>query len=152
MHINVTEFLAKEVGYNRTFKISGERPDLESVKLTQDLEGELTISRLESGLMVEGRIATEIELECHRCLRTFTRPTSVKLSQLYSEQPADEDMPIEDGDIDVAPLIEQEILVHLPIKILCRLDCPGVEGAAKQYTKEESGNRIQDQARITKGP
>jgi uncharacterized metal-binding protein YceD (DUF177 family) len=153
MHINVQDILAEEVGYRRTYTIASERPSLESVKLTQDLEGEITISRLETGLVVTGAIATEIELECHRCLSTFTRQMNIDFKQVYAPKPKleEEEMPITDGAIDLLPLVEQEILVRLPIKVLCRPDCPGVPGAETEYTSHTTSSRIGDKARITKG-
>lgn len=151
MHINVHDILVESVGYSRAYKILGERPSLEAVKLTAEIEGEITIARLNSSLLVRGQISTEIELECHRCLRTFNRPTQVSFQQTYAEDPRDDDLPIEDNKLDLAPLIEQEIILHLPIKILCRSDCPGIPLPDSKYTKEETGLRLQDQARITKG-
>src|SRR6266403_4902173 len=132
MHINVRDILVESVGYSRAYKITGEHPDLESVKLTRDVEGEITISKLEVSLLVRGHIKTEIELECHRCLRTFNRPSQVNFSQIYMEHPVDDEFPIEDGHIDLAPLIEQEILVNLPIKILHDPNCAGIENAPEK--------------------
>jgi uncharacterized protein len=151
MRINVRDILAEDLGYNRSFLIGDEMPDLESVKLTKPIQGEVTISKLEDSLLAEGRVQTEIELECHRCLRTFTHPVKVGFSQTYSEKPVDEDMPITDETVDLAPLVEQEILVNLPIKLICRTDCEGVEGVEGKYNKEEPGNRLGDKARIKKG-
>ncbi len=151
MHIGVRDFLAEDVGYNRTFTITGERPELEGVLLTKDLEGEVTISRLDDGLLVEGSLTAEIELECHRCLRSFTRPAAVRFAQIYTERPADDEMPISGDQVDLAPLIEQEILVNLPIKLLCRPDCPGVEGVEGKYEPTPVSTRLKDQAHITKG-
>jgi uncharacterized protein len=151
MHINVHEFLAEDVGYNRTFAITGERPTLNSVTLTQPVNGSITISRIDEGVLVEGDIETEIELECHRCLRTFARSVAVSFAQIFAEAPTGDDMPIIRGDLDLAPLIEQEILVNLPIKLLCRPDCPGVEGVEDQYSPAPASSRLKDKARITKG-
>lgn len=140
MHINVQDILAEEVGHSRTFTITGERPSFESVQLTKDIEGEITISRLENGLLVEGTVNTESQQECHRCLSTFTRPAHLKFKQVYAKKPRpeEEEMPIIDNQIDLTPLIEQEILVNLPIKLLCRPDCPGAIDAPAEYTKDNT--------------
>jgi uncharacterized metal-binding protein YceD (DUF177 family) len=151
MHINVRDLLAESVGYSRVYKISGERPHLETVRLTRDVEGEITISRLDSGLLVQGHLASELELVCDRCLSTFNRPTKVSFKQLYAEAPTDDDLPIIDDSIDLAPLAGQEFLLDLPIKLLHSADCQGIAASGEKYTKEDSGNRLQDQARITKG-
>lgn len=149
MHINVRDILAESVGYSRAYKITGERPDLESVRLTKDIEGEITISRLDTGLLVQGQLASELELVCDRCLSTFTRPTTVHFKQLFAEEPGDEELPITDESIDLGQLAEQEFVLDLPIKLLHAEDCPGIAG--EKYTKVDSGTRLQDQARITKG-
>jgi uncharacterized protein len=151
MHINVRDILVESVGYSRAYKITGERPKLENVRLKADIEGETTISKLEAGLLVRGSVSTEIELECDRCLRTFTRPITVTFSQLFAEHPGDDELPVVDGIIDLAPLAEQEILLHLPIKILHDPHCRGIENAAGKYTKGDTSTSLRSQARITKG-
>lgn len=151
MHINVRDLLAESVGYHQVYAITGERPEFEAITLTKAVEGEITISRLDASLLVRGHIQTEIELECHRCLRTFTRPIEITFHQEYSEHPNDDELPIENDTIDLAPLIEQELVVNLPLKVLCTPDCQGIQVPGAQYTKEEPTNRLKHQARITKG-
>ncbi|MDB5179263.1 MAG: hypothetical protein JWN01_1206 [Patescibacteria group bacterium] len=151
MRINVRDILAESVGYSRAYKISGERPHLEGLELTQDIEGEITISRLDTGLLIRGRINTVIQLECHRCLSTFDHPISLNFSQLFATDPSDDELRFDDETVDLAPLMEQEITLALPIKILCRPDCEGIKEAAGKYTNEQTDRRLQNQARITKG-
>ncbi|HUD10997.1 MAG TPA: DUF177 domain-containing protein [Candidatus Saccharimonadia bacterium] len=151
MLINVRDILIEGVGHSRQYKIAGETPNLEQVKLVQPIEGDISISRLDSGLLVSGHVQTGVELECHRCLRTFDRPVKVGFKQLFQSSPGDDEFPIDNGSINVAPLIEQEIILSLPIKILCKPDCKGIETAADKYTKVDTTARLGDQARITKG-
>jgi uncharacterized metal-binding protein YceD (DUF177 family) len=149
MHVNVRDILFQEVGFSQAFTISGERPKFQDVKLTEDLEGEFRIDRLDDSLMVRGNASSALELECHRCLRTFTHPMRIRFQQIFKELPADDELPIETGVIDLAPMLEQEFLLALPIKILHAPDCPGIRtdsdgGAA-------SGKRsVRNIARITK--
>lgn len=152
MHINVRDILAESVGYSRAYKITGEHPNLEAVRLATDIAGEISISRLDASLLIRGHVITEIELECHRCLRTFTRPTKVNISQEFAVDPSDDQLPIADDVIDLAPSIEQEIILNLPIKVLCRPDCPGLAGIEGKYNKSEDISvRLASRARITKG-
>lgn len=150
MHINVRDFLSESVGFSRAYKIARERPELETVQLTKDIEGELTITRLESALLVKGHFETETSQVCDRCLRTFSRPAKVNFDQSFAESPGDDEMPITDYEIDLAPVVEQEILLGLPIKLLHSPDCQGDTSASK-YTKVDVKSRLKDQARITKG-
>lgn len=152
MHINVRDILVESVGYSMTYKITGERPELADIKLTRDIEGEIQVARLDSSLLVRGHLSTEIELECNRCLSTFSQPVEFSLKQEYAEEPVDEQMPTAGDDIDIAPLVEQELFLGLPIKILCRPDCPGMKEAQGRYTKQEDiGVSLKDRAHITKG-
>jgi uncharacterized protein len=135
MHINVRDILAESVGAQRSYKVSGERPELENSKLLSGLEGEFTISRLETGLLVKGRLETEVELECHRCLCAFAHPVKVRFQQVYSEKPGDDELAIQrPGSIDLAPAVDQEIILSLPLKILCRPDCSGIATPASKST------------------
>lgn len=153
MHINVRDILAESIGHSRTYKVEGENPHLESVVLTREVNGDITLSRLEGmSLLAGGYLTTEIELECHRCLRTFTRPLSVKFRQVFAEKPTEDTMPIVGQEIDLAPLLEQELILNLPIKILDRPDCPGIELPQDSITTQGPGTSIKDRAHITKGP
>ncbi len=150
MHIDVRDLLAQDLGFHKTYQITGEQPDFDEAVLTQPIDGEVTITRIESGLRVRGQISTALQLTCDRCLRSFVRPSRASFSQSYSEKPTADDLPIVDHQIDLAPLFQQELLVQLPIKLLDRPDCPGVEGYEQEYTKDKSGERLQDRARVIK--
>jgi uncharacterized protein len=153
MHINVRDILAEELGHSQTFTITDERPEFDQVTLMDSIAGEVKISRLDKGLVINGRISSKIELECHRCLRSFVRPVNVRFEQLFSEKPVDDEMPIDDnGNIDMEPLLQQEILLNLPIKILCRRDCPGVDDAPQDLISDGPDHSLGTNARITKGP
>jgi uncharacterized metal-binding protein YceD (DUF177 family) len=149
MHVNVRDILFQGVGYNEAFKIADEHPQSTNVKLTKGVEGGFTISRLERGLLLRGNASSELELECHRCLRTFKRPVRVRFQQLFAETPEDDEQPIVDRAIDLAPVIEQEFLLSLPIKILHAPDCPGLGPEAEKYTNQR-GHNLKQVARITK--
>ncbi|MBW4061156.1 DUF177 domain-containing protein [Candidatus Saccharibacteria bacterium] len=151
MHVNVREFLNEDVGYRRTFEITGERPPLEGITLTDDINGDVTISRIDDGLLVSGVIHAEIELVCDRCLRSFTRPERIQFEWIYREKPEDDDLPIVKDKIDLAPIINQELILAQPIKQLHSPDCAGVDGKPDNEPAPAPSLRVGDRARITKG-
>lgn len=126
MHIDVRDILFDTVGAARNFAISGERPALENLELAEPLSGEVKLTRLEEGILLTGRVKTAVQLECHRCLRTFSYPLEVPVEQLYAERPGEDELPIERFRVDLAPAIRQELLLALPIKQICGSDCPGI--------------------------
>ena len=128
MHIDVRDLLFEPVGTSRQYALTDETPTLEDVAIAQPVEGEVVLTRLEEGIMAIGSVQTAVELECHRCLRTFTQHLNVKLSQLYAEQPGEDQLPIKQHKIDLAPAVREELLLAIPIKAICGTDCPGPPG------------------------
>jgi uncharacterized protein len=126
MHIDVRDILFDTVGTAKSYEISDERLVLENLELSEPVNGEVTLTRLDEGIMLTGQVKTAVQLECHRCLRTFSRPLAVRLEQLYSERPQEDELPITQFKLDLAPAIRQELLLALPIKLVCGPDCPGI--------------------------
>lgn len=88
-----------------------------------------------------GRITGSVALECSRCLGPaafvidgeFTRvlvPRGTdQAAALGAADGAHEEPDVavfDDGLIDLAPVVREEILVALPYALLCREDCPGL--------------------------
>jgi uncharacterized protein len=127
MHVDVSEILHSSPGTSVDFKIDGEKPDLENVKLTQPLSGHISISKGSDGLLLAGSLQTSVELECDRCLRTFSHKLAFPVRAEYASQPTEDELPIEpNGTIELDEAIRQEILVHLPAQQLCNQDCEGI--------------------------
>lgn len=127
MRVDVKDILIEDTGFSRDYTFIGETPELDEVTLVDEVEGEVTVTKLEeSNLQAEGRFRTRIELECHRCLNTFEKSVEHNFSRTYAKKPIEDELPIEDKQIDIAYAIRDEILVRLPIKLLCKDDCPGV--------------------------
>ena len=127
VQINVRELLTEDLGYSRNFAINGESPDTDQVSLDGPIDGDVTLTRLEDGLAAKGAITAPVRLECHRCLRPFTRQTRIKFEGLFRNDPIDDDdWPMESkGEINLLPLIEQELILAQPIKLICEPECPG---------------------------
>ena len=77
-----------------------------------------------------------LEIPCDRCLTPVSVPlafesmTEVDMSLSEEEriQNLDEAAFIEGYTLDVDKLVEGELFVHMPMKVLCRDDCEGLEG------------------------
>ncbi|HSH31257.1 MAG TPA: YceD family protein [Candidatus Saccharimonadales bacterium] len=131
MHINTKDILDRETGERAEFAIRDEKPDLPDISLAGGVSGSVTVTRLDDGLLADGHLVAELELECHRCLKAYTYPTQIKLAGRFSFAPdpsaEGEEWPISKQlEIDLAPLVRQELLLDLPIQLLCRPDCPGL--------------------------
>ena len=128
MHIDVSNILAQGEGSQVDFTVADETPELEGLKLAAPLSGHLRIIGTQDGVFATGRLEAEVELECDRCLRSFTHHLSFPIEAEYERQPEDDQFPIDKhGSIDLAEPVRQEIEVHLPLQRLCQEDCSGLE-------------------------
>lgn len=130
LRINVGFIIHQTVGYSRDFpfEIPAIRlpPDLD----LNDLRGMVRVTRTAQGLLVQARLQAKIEAECVRCLTEFQQPLEIDFSDLYAFTQASMTefgllLP-ENGKIDLAPIVRDEMLLAIPIKPLCRPDCQGL--------------------------
>ncbi len=77
-------------------------------------------------------ISAEVKVNCSRCLKSFHRDLSTKLSvELIEEQDGlnieDEDDTIlyQDDNIDLAKIVREQIIMSIPMKLLCSENCKG---------------------------
>jgi uncharacterized protein len=127
MHIDVSNILDQDTGHCATFRVEDERPDLDDVSLAEALNGEVILLRTDFGLVAKGEVAAAINLECHLCLADFSKLVKTRFTGEYSLAPSDEQWLIEpSGQIDLAPLVRQEIWLELPLKQVCTPNCLGL--------------------------
>ncbi len=77
-------------------------------------------------------ITSAIQLRCDRCLTVFPYQLDISGKQvlvrkIYDDSFLDEDyIEVPDDVLDVSELARDEILLHLPSKILCKEECKGI--------------------------
>lgn len=104
----------------------------------QPVHASFLVRRTEKVVIIEGQVETVVNATCSRCLEGARVP--VKTSFRYTFLPADE-MVLQDRElsaddiefsyfegevIDLDPLVYEQIVLQIPIKILCREDCRGL--------------------------
>ncbi|WP_429885454.1 YceD family protein [Geoalkalibacter halelectricus] len=91
---------------------------------------------------VEGQVAARVLLPCSRCLQEVETPLRADISATFaSELPlieggesdevelTAEDMgllPVEGDEIDLREVIQEQIIMELPLRPLCGTDCRGI--------------------------
>jgi uncharacterized protein len=139
--INVTQLLKEPVGSSQSHDING-RINGEVEGLVQ---GKAKVIHTSRGVLVQCKLDAEAKLTCSRCLDTFLCPISFTAEEEFlpisdvtddlalSSLEQSEEFTIDDKNIlDLGELIRQYVLLNLPMKPLCRFDCPGM--------KEENSN------------
>jgi uncharacterized protein len=133
--INVAQLLKEPVGSSQSYDISG----MIDEEVEGFIEGKAKLIHISQGVLVQCKLTTEVKLICSRCLDTFLFPISFTAEEEFlpvSDVPDDlalsspeqsEEFTIDNKNIlDLSELIRQYTLLNLPMKPLCRLDCPGV--------------------------
>ena len=111
--------------------------DLEVDDVTVDdlelafLKGELELTRVEEGILVQGELHGEAKTECTRCLTPFYVPITFELEDIISLPNADltPERPVrvnENGWADLTPLVREYAWLALPVSPVCSSDCLGI--------------------------
>lgn len=88
------------------------------------------ISRTPQGLLVQSDFKAIAQCECVRCLAEFEQPLHTVFSELFAFKTSGMSesglLVPEDGNIDLAPLLREYLLLEIPIRPLCTPDCKGL--------------------------
>lgn len=98
--------------------------------------------RVRELIEVEGRVETSVRLSCSRCLKGFTAPLVVPFAVAFAREAPEvtdetgeeielsaEEMgliPFEGEEIDLRPVLQEQIVMALPVRSLCREACKGL--------------------------
>lgn len=89
-------------------------------------------------IRVDGNIATKLQVECHRCLDSFSIEIEADMDLYYRPYPSvqdeEEEIPIEelgllhykDNTVDLGQAIRDTIIIEMPLKLVCDDDCLGL--------------------------
>jgi uncharacterized protein len=136
MQTNVAQLLKAPVGSIRTLPIDDVLSEGDN---EYHVQGELTLVRSTSSILVQGALATKIKTTCGRCLKSFTLKLPLQIEEEFyptidietglklakPEDPAS--FTIDEHHIlDLTEAIRQYILIAMPMKPLCKADCAGL--------------------------
>lgn len=128
LKLNVGFVLAHGPGYTHETEF-----DVPAVKVADDvdltyLRGALRLSRAKEGVLLQGVLRLGVEDECYRCLEPVQREIVLEVEELFAYPPsAIADFSIgEDANLDLAPLLRDEVLIADTQGVLCRPDCQGL--------------------------
>jgi uncharacterized protein len=141
--INVAQLLKEPVGSSQSHDISG----IIGEEVEGFVEGKAKMMRISQGVFVQCKLNAEVKLICSRCLDAFLCPISFTAEEEFlpisdvsgnlalSSPEQSEEFTIDDKNIlDLGELIRQYVLLNLPMKPLCRPNCPGMKEANSHGT------------------
>jgi uncharacterized protein len=108
--------------------VEGLSTELARVPRDAPVEAELLMESVVEGILASGPVVGPLELTCARCLKPFDSGFRVEVRELFSPAAAvaEEEYPVEEGFVDLEPLIRDNVVPSLPFAPLCREDCLGL--------------------------
>jgi uncharacterized protein len=138
MQINVAQLLRASIGSVRDYDIK-QVIDITGDGVSRPVQGQVRLMRTDRSILVRGRLTTEVELTCSRCLGQFNCPLAMGLEEEYYpiadvDTGAPVPAPDEPGSftidenhiLDLTEAVRQYALLAVPMKPLCKADCAGL--------------------------
>lgn len=107
------------------------------VSFESPLRLKLDVMRSSGEIVLRGDAGVDVTLDCGRCLKQYKARLGATLNILclFGEAPSADiegcregviEIPANSRYIDVTDEVRSELMVHLPVKPLCREDCKGL--------------------------
>jgi uncharacterized protein len=115
-----------------------EKLTLEEVSAVSPVTGTLQVNKSDREVIVAGKVTSELDLQCSRCLKGFRRPLDIPVNVVYHpvEEIAEERHELKDDEmdmgfyrgqeIDLQELVREQVLLNLQMKPLCDENCKGI--------------------------
>lgn len=130
LRIQVGYLLSEGPGNSKTIPISfSQRVQVDDDLYLDALTGNLVLTRTKEGILVQGRVNVYHSRECDRCLEAFTHQFALDVAELfalYSDPHKSEFFIDSNGEIDLAPLLREEVLIEDSYRAVCMDGCRGL--------------------------
>jgi uncharacterized protein len=145
MQFNVAQLLKAPSGSSRKYDILADvNVSDEDIETVRPLSGSVELMRTSDGILVTGRLQTEVEMTCCRCLKPFSLAVAFDLEEefypsvdvLTGAQIKREDADALEEDeatiidehhiLDLSEVVRQNIILAAPMHPVCRPDCAGL--------------------------
>jgi uncharacterized protein len=137
---NVAGLLADDPGASREYEVADVTIPLdEGLELARPIGGHVRLRRTNRGILADAQLTAARRTECSRCLRPTEVPVEIAIEEEYlpaldlatgrplSTEAEPEVARLTDHhELELGPLVRDELLLAEPIAPVCRPDCPGL--------------------------
>jgi uncharacterized protein len=137
LEVNVAQMLKGPIGTEKSMSVDG-RVDITGYG-ESTVEGELRLTRTNRSILVQGPLRSTVTLDCARCLEPYNCPLTLNIEEEYFPMTdVTSGTPLPDPDepgsfiidehliLDLTEAVRQYAIMAVPMKPLCREDCPGI--------------------------
>jgi uncharacterized protein len=92
------------------------------------VRGTLRLTRANRRVLVNGQLQVAVDAECVRCLTTFQLKLDLQIEELFALSPSADPVYFidEGGWLNLLQPLREQILLAMPIHLVCRPDCKGL--------------------------
>lgn len=132
MRFNLVSLLKEPVGSKMSFDIDEAQQRLAEDLCVDFVRGTVDFTCINRGIVGEGQLHSQVQLECARCLETFVQPLDLHLEAQFGSSPIrpqgdTTNFPIAGkGILDLTAALREHVLLDLPMRPLCKLNCRGL--------------------------
>jgi uncharacterized protein len=139
MKLDLTRYRQPINHFARTFQPAEVGGEADTYEIVAPVELEFDIHKDKDKFRLVGRVRTELELTCSRCVEPYLFPIDAQFDQRYlpsSAASGETETQVGEGDletsyyaddeIDLNELMREQFYLALPMKPLCREDCRGL--------------------------
>ena len=139
MFLDVNELAIRKLRLRRTYAPGTLDYHTADFRQVEPLEVQATAEAIEGQIRISGELHTKLELVCARCLEPVTEEVSREFDLFYrpmksmtDEEEArlkldDTEIAFFEGDgLFLADVLAEQVLLALPMKVICRGDCRGL--------------------------
>ncbi len=112
----------------------------EDFAFSESISARVILSKSGRQITAKGEVRTVLRLTCHRCLTEYAQPIEARFEHYFLPRPErvvyQQMLELEDADlglsyydglrIDLGPSIHDAVLLEVPMKQTCRVDCAGL--------------------------
>jgi uncharacterized protein len=129
LRLNVGYMYNMSIGSSREVPVDIDHLEIEDLTV-RDLRSFVRMSRTREGLLLQVNAEAGVLSYCVRCLTEFFLQVSTEFEELYQfparyREETDLILP-NDGYLDLQPIYREYLILSLPIKGICRIDCAGL--------------------------
>lgn len=139
MELNLEEALEAPVAVSHRLEVPIGRLERPELLALEPVAFAGTLQKADPGFVLTGTFSAAGEIACSRCLAPVPFSSTGEVSWLFApahRRPQEDETELAAGDLDVVwydefvvpfdPLVEEQLLLELPMKPLCRPDCLGL--------------------------
>ncbi len=139
MLITLEELQEHPVSFREKFPPGAIDYATEGLRPASELQVEGVATLIDREIHVKGALATQLHMECARCLEPVVLPVKRNFDLYYvplEEAPEEDEQPVPRGQEELGfysgetlvleDVAKEQVLLSLPMRVVCREDCKGL--------------------------